>query len=452
MITAIALMFFATVATYFVVTPRVRWLLNPVPVFVLGQTMMFAGSLALLEKDRPADIVHAVVMYLALVAFIGGAWFCDRRMPIRGVAEWRALDTRVEESGTMSLVVGFVLAASLGATFAYYRAVGANVFVDSALSYLRFGYGLENAVALREKFYAGEKYVAPGYANQFKNILLPLLTLYFAFRYRLRPRRRDLVLTILLLPITIVALLGTGQRGPLVDFVLMAALYGLAILPAKASRRFLFALAFSGLALFGLATFFLNRGARVITGEAQKGSIGAVALETWERVTWGNQAASVVGFRYVVTRPSAWGTDWFASVASIVPRTLFPNKPTSTLSLEIFEQLFYSRAGTAPASIWGSAWYNFGPFGLLVVAWLLGMAYQRVYAMLIGGPKLLGRVGVYAALSTVLGLWQVGGPETLLNRGLLALIALAFLFRLRLYVRRPIEASATASLATPAPG
>lgn len=433
MIATVAILFFITVAAYLAALPRERWIMNPVPVFVVGQTVMFAGALPLLDSHRSADISHAIVMYVALLGFLAGALGANAIFPVRGVTAWRNQRTEVEESFTFAVTASVILLVSVAVTVAYYRAVGVNIFLDSALSYLRSGQGLDDPAALRRQFYAGDEYFAPGYVNQFKNILLPLCTLYLGFRYRLAGKRRDSVLFWGLLPVTIVALLGTGQRGPLIDVALIAMVYGVAVLPRKTARRFAFTAALLTLTLFGIATLFLNRG---VHGEKGNGSLTAVAAETWERVSWGNQAAAVAGFRYVYERPVVWGADWFASAASVIPRSIFPDKPISTLSLEIFEQLFYSRSGTAPASIWGSVWYNFGPFGLIFVPFIIGVLYHHLYGSLVRGRKILARLGVYAGLTIVLGFWEVGGIETLLNRGLLALVLLAFLIRLRFHKRR----------------
>lgn len=435
MLVAVSIVFFL-VAAIFLWRSRGRWLLNPVPLAVAGQVLMFAGSIPLMDASIEADRVHALIMLWALVTFIAGATIADMVFPQRHRAAWFAEPTRIDESVTFQWVARTLVAVSLGVTLAYYLAVGANIFIQSALSYLSTGQGLENAIVLREEFYAGETYFAPGYVNQFKNILLPLFTVYYVLRASLEKRPLDRLIAIVLVPASIVALLGTGQRGAFADAVVMAMFFGAAALPKRLARRYAIVLMTGGLLLFGTATLFLGRSLRG-PNSGSRSTVAAVALEVWQRAVWGNQASSVVGFRYVYDRPTVWGSDWFYSVTALVPRNIFPNKKVPTLQIDIFEVLYNSRGGTAAASLWGSTWYNFGPLGVLIFPFLLGVIYQRIHARAIAGPKLLSRIGVYTGITIVMGLWLVSGPETLFNRGLVALLVLAFLIRLRVYAPRP---------------
>lgn len=429
MITAVTWLFFTVVALHLFSTRR-RWILNPVPVFVAVQGVMFIGSLPLLEPDRQADQVHALVMLSALLFFILGAEAAHRLWPVKSYVAWRSQSTQVEASEVFSFVLWSLIGVSLAATIAFYVAAGANIFVQSVISLLSSGQRLEGAVEIRESFYAGDRYFAAGYVGQFKNLLLPLLTAYLTLRYVLTRRQRDLAATAILIPASLAGILGTGQRGAFVAFVLMALTFGFAALSQRAGRRFAIVLGGMGLMLFAAATFFLGRGV-LASGAVRQDNLSGVLIEVWQRAFWGNQASSVAGFRYVFDHSIGWGLDWARSFTALLPRNIFPDKPVPELSADVFAMLYGSRAGTAPASMWGSVWFSFGPFGIPVVAAALGVLFHRVHFQALSGPKVLGRLGVWSAISILLGTWAAGGPETLLNQGILTLIVLSFALRLR---------------------
>jgi hypothetical protein len=112
--------------------------------------------------------------------------------------------------------------------------------------------------------------------------------------------------------------------------------------------------------------------------------------------------------------------------------------------LDIFELLYGGRGGTAPPSLWGSVWYNFGPLGVLMIPALMGWLYHRLYASLFSSPKTLARVMIYAGATMILGLWIIGGPETLFNRGLITV------FLMKLIVTRSTASVPSLRLVTPA--
>lgn len=423
MLPFIAVLFGCIALLYFALLGRRRLLLNAGPIFILGQLLMFFGAYPLLDPSLEADVVHAMTMLGVLVAFFFGAFAAEIVSPIRGGGAWWAQETDTAEEPLFRYVAFFLIASCLVVSTLYYRAVGTNIFADSLMSFLRTGRGMENALEVRELFYAGPTYLAPGYVNQFKNIIFPTLTVYFLLRYELVRESRDAWIGFGMMPFAVASLLGTGQRGAFVDAVIMAFLAAMAVLPARRRRRYGTAFAIGGLFLFSLATYFLGRGTST-GGPAERGRIASTLLEVWERGIWGNQLTSVVGFRYVYSLPSVNGWDWWQDAMQLLPKNLFPSKTGTTLPLDIFEILYGGRSGTAPPSLWGSTWYNFGLIGTLLVALFLGFTYQRLYARLLRGPKRLSRLIVYSGIVVTLGTWLVGGPGTLFNRGLITLVLL----------------------------
>jgi oligosaccharide repeat unit polymerase len=431
-ILSLAILYLIVLVAFLTIYGPRHWLLNPIIVFALGQALLFLGSLPLLDENSSVDRTHALVMLVTLAMFMIGALARSRAHPIGDTDIWWSESTKLEEGQRFWIPVLGLLAFSLTITTLYYRAVGSNVFLDSVLSMTRTGAPLANAEGLREQFYRGSVYFAPGYVNQFKNIILPFLTSYFILRYRLSGEKADYYLGLGLLPAAILSLLGTGQRGAFADWVVFSVLFALAALPKKQAKRTALYLLVGGLVFFGLGTFFLGRGPQSSNIRLADQPVLAVMAEIWERGVWGNQETAVVGFRYVFHHSTVWGSDWLQSVSQLLPKNLFPDKSASSLPLDIFELLYGGRGGTAPPSLWGSVWYNFGAAGIVLVPMVMGWQYHRLYSSLFNRPKTLARIMIYAGATMILGLWIIGGPESLFNRGLITVFILKLIVSPRL--------------------
>jgi oligosaccharide repeat unit polymerase len=418
-IATIAVVYLCSMSAFLAVYGPGNWLLNPIIVFVLAQGLLFFGSLPLLNELQPVDRMHAFVMLVGLLAFMIGALARDRSRPIVNTRSWWQGPAVVESGRRFWLAIGGLLVTSLVITALYYRAVGSNIFLESLLSMTQTGAPLANVENMREQFYRGSTYFAPGYVNQFKNIILPFLTTYFFLRFRVTQNRTDRLIGTMLLPAAVLSLLGTGQRGAFADWIVFSVVFTLAALPRKLAKRTALYLLTGGLVVFGMGTFFLGRGPQSFNVRLNDQPVLAVMAEVWERGVWGNQETAVVGFRYIYTRPQVWGGDWLQSLSQLLPKNMFPDKSATSLPLDIFEILYGGRGGTAPPSLWGSIWYNFGPVGIVIVPLLMGWLYHRLYASLFAAPKNLTRVMVYSGATMILGLWIVGGPESLFNRGLI---------------------------------
>jgi hypothetical protein len=431
-IVSLAVLYLIVLVAFLTIYGPGHWLLNPIIVFALGQALLFLGSLPLLDGNSSVDRTHALIMLVTLAMFMIGALARSSAHPIGDTGMWWRETTKLEEGRRFWIPVLGLLAFSLTVTALYYRAVGSNVFLESILSMTRTGAPLANAEGLREQFYRGSIYFAPGYVNQFKNIILPFLTSYFILRYRLSREKSDYYLGLGLLPATILSVLGTGQRGAFVDWVVFTVIFALAALPEKQAKRTALYLLIGGLLFFGIGTFFLGRGPQSSSLKLTDQPVLAVAAEIWERGVWGNQETAVVGFRYIFRHAIVWGGDWLQSVSQLLPKNLFPDKSATSLPLDIFELLYGGRGGTAPPSLWGSVWYNFGAVGIVLVPMVMGWQYHRIYASLFRGPKTLARIMIYAGATMILGLWIIGGPESLFNRGLITVFILKLIVSPRL--------------------
>ncbi len=410
-----------------------HWLLNPAPLWVLAQLTFFLGTVPLMNWDIEADRAYIVSMIVGLGFFIVGALAICLNSDSKEATIWLSSPIRhIESSVTFDRKLWAIVTVSVGVSLMYFAAVGYNLFLDGILALARGTGSLGDDVAgLRLEAYAGSQYFAPGYVNQFKNVLLPLAIGFLCARNYLssRNRRTNTMLLGLLVLLSVILLLGTGQRGPFVLAAAVTAAFFAAVLPARRARRILVVLLMSGVGLFSITSLILGRTTSQIAGMAD---ISAVATELLARVSGVNQETGLIGFRYVYGLSVQNGADWVQSLISLVPG----HQPQIGLAQEVYFVMFGTTRGTAPVSIWGSIWYNFGAIGIVVFPFLLGLLYQGVFQRLVRGPKTLFRLLLYSAAYVYLGTWVAGGPvEYLANVGLITIVFLGILMAVRFRTR-----------------
>jgi hypothetical protein len=228
-------------------------------------------------------------------------------------------------------------------------------------------------------------------------------------------------------PITLLALAGTGQRTFLVLAVLALG-FGLSTLLTVPKLKAA-ALLGVALAIFGVISVYLGR--------ADVLSPWAVAEQLGRRVFYEEQFAGWVAFRYVADLDTAWFTEWAMGLAGVSPW-----HSGSDLDSRVFEVLHGSRRGTANLSTVASAYHNGGIVGVSGLFFLMGWSYVAVYFRFLRGRRTPLRSVGYGALVIHLATFVSGSPTTLLNRGLPAVIFLLVLRRFRFRratVRDPVR-------------
>lgn len=378
-------------------------------VFVIAQWVMATGTLLLLDSHNSADRLYAYVvsvpMALYIAASIGTNIIVRKRRGIGPVTPVKRVDDY-----RPSVPIWLLLALSIVVTVAYYLTVGYNTLfagIQSVITGTKVDY-----TTLRLQSYSGTKYLFPGYVNQFKNIILPSLALV-AVLYLFRTRARfRYAAAALLVGVTIYGILGTGQRGAFILFcltlVIFMYLHNRAQFPRRAA---LTALAAAPLLL--AVTYLLGRRSAAGHGAGALSRIGGLVSELAARLFHDNQYSGQVAFRFTYHRPVQNGRDWLSALLGVLP-----NNSGSSLPHEVFKTIYGTDRGTAPPSMWGSTYYNFGWTGVLLLAVLLGVAFQTltfksVRTSPVNTLELVGMAGVF----TVCGSWVVDGPMYLLNTG-----------------------------------
>ncbi|PZG18260.1 hypothetical protein C1I95_13970 [Micromonospora craterilacus] len=404
----------ALAVIHYLVAIRQYGLLTPDGLFVACQLLMLYGTVRLVDPGSEVEWFYAQLMAAATAIYIVSSMVTSVLMR-RGRTSGRRSFTSYSVS--LARPTGWILAVvatSIIVTVAYFTAVGYSAFLMGLQGQLSGA--PEDVATLRLESYAGETYLFPGFVNQFKNAILPALTLVVAvwsFKHGgIFARAGSVVLIVL----STLALLATGQRGALVVFLTTAIVYAFLHnrrrLPLTAVIPILL-----GLPLVLLSTVVLARQSDDATGP-----LGGAMTDLANRFVNDNQVSGIAAFNYTSALPVRNGSEWLDGLLSVLP-----GHRGSTLSSEVFYTLYGSTRGTSPPSLWGSVHYNFDTFGLILVAAVFGFALQFLTQRSLRRShyNTLQLVGL-AGITVVLGTWVAGGIETPLNVGLVSYLGLWF--------------------------
>lgn len=380
--------------------------------FVYIQLLMALGTFALVDPASPVDMRYVDVLVYTFVAYLAVGAVVHLSKPIR-VAQPGTVATYRPGPGT-----AFVLLLSIGITLAYYQAVGYSALVQGLKSSLSGGETID-VTELRLDSYSGAKYLYPGYVNQFKNVILPALAVV-VMTYWVRSGKRHRLLSLGLVGLSAFALLGTGQRGAFV-FAVAAVITYLYLLDRRRFRRRAVAvvLAFF-IPVIGFATAVQGRGVEHVTNGGPVQTLETGLTQFQSRVLRANQESALGGWRYIAEQPVQDGAEWAQAFAGVLP-----GNRGSDLPNRIHEALYGSYRGTAPPSIWGSIYHNFGWPGVLVAPALLALLIGKLTrAGMRAKPRNTLEVMGIAGAFTIVGFWASDTPLYLLNFGLGAYLLL----------------------------
>ncbi|WP_144389517.1 hypothetical protein [Pigmentiphaga sp. NML080357] len=180
-------------------------------------------------------------------------------------------------------------------------------------------------------------------------------------------------------------------------------------------------------AIFGAAALYVFMTGQY-QGEGQ--GLGEVMFLSLRRIFFAQQWAGLEAFRYIYDRPIVWFHEWAESIAGILP-----GNRGSTLANEIHNVMFGSFGGTAPPTVFGSAYYNGGFLGIVLFFSAAGFLYTGIYARFLSGPRTASRAMTYGAIFFYLTTYFVGSPKYLFDNGVITLLVLLLIYRFTRRVR-----------------
>lgn len=392
----------------------------PVFWFPVALALMAIGTVPLVDLRLTSDQVYIAMFATAMVSFFAATWLSILIYPMRQnlMKYARTEEAKFSEDEVWICVIFFII--SIVITILYYRAVGYNVM------WLLLSGQVEDYSTLRIESYSGVDYFAPGYVNQFKNVLLPVTALILSV-FLAENSRKELFWSFIVIawPIVFIAVAGTGQRAFLVySFAAVVMAFSLRNAGKIQSKGR------SNLVLIGIpviALFSLMTGAYAGIDE---GGVGAIIAKGVERFTSIQQEGGLFGFRYIYMLQTAWFSEWWQGVVGILPSV-----EGSTLSHEIYAILYGTDRGTAPLASVGSAYYNGGILGVILLFSVMGFIYSYLYRRFLVGRKSVARTFTYGFLFLYLAIYVADAPTILLDNGVLTLM----IFLILLKGRRPFR-------------
>ncbi len=402
---------------------------NPVFWFIGFQWLMATGTFALADFTQRADRFYAFLFFVALGSYVATAWYFWTVFGMGRVCRqfWNKpikLDTPPAHWGAWAVLIVSVLV-----TTAYYRAVGGNILLN-----LLSGTKIDDYSSARLATYSGDTYFAPGYVNQFKNVLLPLTVSIVAGWAWLR-RSRLALYTVVVLGGggATLALLGTGQRAYLM-FAYAALLFGVSSVKSLKLRS----IAIPSLGVFVLFAF-LTSFYQARNLENADNPITALVLKSFERFFVVEQTGALGAFRYLYTQESVYFSEWADQIRGVIP-----GMHGSTLQHDLFALVHGTDRGTEAYAILAGFYYNGGVVAVPACFGLLAVAHGLLYRRFLLGKRTIYRSFTYAALFLYLSIFVSGGLDTLINNGVLTFI-------LFLLVKKAMQLVASPRTSSPAP-
>ena len=380
---------------------------NPVFYYLIAQLIMASGTILLLDFNYYSDVFYAGIYFISLLMFIFGSMIAIHLFNInKKYVLFYSSSLQTDSPLAMHLVIIFLL-ISIAVVTLYYFAIGYNLTYS-----MLFGAGETDFKTLRIGTYSGDNYYAPGYVNQFKNILLPSSLLALIATLFVQNRKSTyFILLILSIPYLVYILMGTGQRAPLI-YVLVAFFFALNIMfRLRIKWLFLFFLVI----VLGFAFVSFQSG-------RTEGAFNSL-ISIFARVFFIEQYESLLGFRYIFENLEiSWFKQWLEALLGVLP-----NHQGSRLDHILYENIHKTDRGTSGLTLAASAYYNGSLINTFIFYFALGFTYIAIFSRLLSGRKTILRCVGYGGVIFILSVFVVGTPVYLLNKGILGFIILLFI-------------------------
>jgi len=397
---------FATVLHVVVAAPRLGGFFSLSNLFCLAQWQTAIGTLAILDERNAVDRLYAAVVSVPLLLYVGTSLTLSLLSP---PAYRPTAKSPVARIAIPTLAMWLLITLSAVITIGYFRSVGYNVFA-LALQNMASG-GSSDYTTLRLESYSGNKYFFPGYVNQFKNSILPALTVVTGIYLFKRKHPFRWLVTGAFAIVGVYGILGTGQRSALFIFLFTTVIFIRHYNPRRFRTRLLVILGIAGPFLL-LMTFFLGRSKdQLATSSSPLQSVLTLVREVVKRLFYDNQFSGQMAFHFTYPSGVQNGHEWWVAVTGILP-----GREGTRVASDTFKMLYGTDRGTAPPSLWGSTYYNFGMSGVIFLGVALAIACAFVSRKARPGMNTFELIGM-AGFVAVCANWVASGPEFLLNTG-----------------------------------
>ncbi|GGH35342.1 hypothetical protein IA57_07505 [Mangrovimonas yunxiaonensis] len=378
---------------------------NPLFYYFFFNWIMVFGCFNFLDFNIEADYIHALLISMTPLYLLIG-YLLGNLGELKGsYKKYLLTDIKLKPNKSVLLYAKILFVISIFMSLLYYHLVGYNLMFLSLTS------KVDDFVTMRLEAYSGNNYYAPGIFNQFKNTIFPIL---FFFFYFLNKNKKWISFYLILIgPILIYSIAGTGQR----TFLILCSIIGFFIFSTlnkgKIPKKNMIAGTIVILAFFSFLSVNLKR--------SESTSFNDTFSQLFYRILDSNQYSAVIAFRYVYDKDIQYGGEWLTSFLGLIPGV-----KGSDLSNQIFNVIFGGTRGTSPPSVWGSAYHNFGFIGCIITGILIGFIYTKLYKRFLNGDLNVLRICGYAGIFAYLASWISGTPSQLLNNGVLGCMLILY--------------------------
>jgi oligosaccharide repeat unit polymerase len=377
---------------------------NTLPFFYLiFFGVMYSGTVYGLNISYESDIYYYKLINLFLISFTITTILFNTKYSISKKLKRFKLNPNYYDSKPTIKIFWYLTIISSIFTILYFYLLGYNIFV---LVYNNFS--AADITTARVNSYSGDVYFAPGYFNQFKNVLLPVSITALLYN----KVKSKFFLYYLFIPIALFGLVGTGQRAFILYTFLALLLTTYYLGKFKISSAIIPSIII--IVIFGAGSFFIGR-----TNEF---SAASTLENLLTRVFFNEQNESLITFRYLYEIPITYGYDWYRGIIGI-----FPGIKGSEIQHIVFGLIHGTQRGTAAISFIGSIYHNFGLAGVIFISSLLSLFLNNITYIFLNKKKNIGSIVIFSFISFYISIYSSGDIVFLFNKGVVLLILLSYL-------------------------
>jgi oligosaccharide repeat unit polymerase len=396
---------------------------SPVVLFFFVFTVQQAlGSMFLLTDGTPVDRLARLALSLGIIGFTAGVWVVSVWARFRPAVELPAIRQRMhlEEPAlgpkVFVMLVGYLLSTAI---VLYYFRQGGGMPLVQGVSAMISGDATDVAQQIvkerrMELTYAEvTKYRGQGYVDQLRNLVLPYVALSFVLWGWKSKRRVHRLLGILSAAPVVLFLVATGQRHPMLAFLLSTTILGYVLSKPETHKKVLGICFAVGVVVFIVLSFFLGRyGHTGVLSTDVHSLFMAVAI----RIFFSNAIGTLAVFRlFPNPEPFRWGTTWLNDMHGFLPGAY------AGFSAWLYHRL-YGVVGTASPMSFGEMYANFGLGGVAFGGALMGMLLQAMQVFWARRREYRAEHFVLYALGSMAFLrWAIGGVLGPIQYGLVTL-------------------------------
>lgn len=386
--------------------------------FVIIQTMYVLGTVLSIDWNIDEDFIWLQAQVASLALFTIGGLAANHLTHFNAKKEIRAFRLRpvlYDLDGTWHLfVLVLVGTASIAAGIVYALAVGYNVFTYSLTQFLSTQTVSQATYGTMRTTISTERYVAAGYSAQFFGILLPIVMYLLWFRWWQTRRLVNLIILPVVGALELYFLTITGGRSWLLyatgGFVALV-FFGPFPKVGRRMRLWGAGVMITAVLFYGASTVLMGRA----TSKSNRDSLAqGVVMEFYNRVVGWQAEGQTQLMRYFISIPPVWGGEWLEGLESVLPQFRKAHGFGSRLHAMLYKG---NNSGSLGLTFAGSAIYNWGIAGMLLLSGVLGWLLQRLTIWYVRGTRRLSRVVVIFSAGCSLARFR--DPFSLLLEGFL---------------------------------